>query len=92
MPRARGRDPYSRIFGETVRHLRYSMNWTLEDLGRFADLHPDYVGLLERGLNVPSLNTIIRLAEAFNVPAGTLLEPIETHRRKMYPHLRRKSE
>ena len=55
-------------------------------------MHPDYLGLIERGLNIPSLNTIIRLAEAFGVPAATLLEPIEAHRRELYPHLRRGRE
>lgn len=90
MPRGRS-DPSSRIFGKTVRHLRYGRQWTLSDLGRFADMHPDYLGLIENGLNIPSLNTIIYLAEAFNVPVATLLEPIEAHRKDLGLDKRRRS-
>ena len=46
-------------------------------------MHADYLGLIERGLNIPSLNTGIRLAEAFDVPAATLLEPIEAYRKAL---------
>lgn len=73
-----------------MRHLRDQRNWSLYDLGRFADMHPDYLGLIERGLNIPSLNTIIYLAEAFDVPAATLLEPIEAHRKALRLDLARR--
>lgn len=93
MPRSsRGSDPNSRAFGAAVRRLRDERLWTLYDLGRYADMHPDYLGLVERGLNIPSLNTIIALAEAFGVPAATLLEPVEAHRKALRPHLYRGRE
>ena len=82
----RGTDPDAERFGRIIQDLRWRRNWTLDDLGRFTGMHPDYLGLLERGLNIPSLTTILRLAEAYGVPAGTLLEPIEQERKALRPY------
>ena len=38
-----------------------------------ADLHRNYVGVLERGLQTPSLDVICKLAAALKVKAGELL-------------------
>ncbi len=86
MPRSRRSDPSSKDFGAIVFRLRSERRWTLRDLGRFADMNPDYLGLLERGLNVPSLNTILILAEAFGVPAATIIAEVEAERpRRILP-------
>ncbi|HEY0372772.1 MAG TPA: helix-turn-helix transcriptional regulator, partial [Thermoanaerobaculia bacterium] len=65
-----------------MRGFRDDRRWTLYDLGRYADMHPDYLGLIERGLNIPSLNTVITLAEAFGIPVATHLAPVEAHRKR----------
>lgn len=82
MPRGRP-DPVARHFGEIIQRKRWGLRWTLSDFGRYTGMHPDYLGLLERGLNVPTLNTILRIAEAFGVPAATLIEPVEEYRKKI---------
>ena len=62
------------IFGENVRAARKSMGFTSEALGKFVDISPAYVGLIERGIRTPSLEIFIRLSEFFGESTGGLLE------------------
>ena len=80
MPRSRRPDPNAKIFGSIVTTLRYRQGWPLLDFGRHTGMSPDFLGLIERGLNVPSLNTILRIAEALRMPAGELVDLVETVR------------
>lgn len=62
--------PVSVRFGANVNRLRSERRWTLLDLGRFTGMHPTYLGVLERGRNIPTLATIFRLAKVFGVKAA----------------------
>jgi len=62
-----------RAFGKRLRELRIKVGISQEKLAELADLHRNYVGLLERGLQSPSLNTICRLAKALKVKPYELL-------------------
>ena len=84
MPRGQ-LDPNARHFGNVIQRMRNERGWSVNDFGKATGMHPDYLRLLERGLNVPSLNTILTIAEAFDVPAGTLLAPIEEERKTLRP-------
>ena len=48
-----------------------------ETLAAEAACHPTYISLVERGLRNPSLDTILRLAEALNCPAWKLVRETE---------------
>ena len=85
MPRARGTDPDAARFGKVLFRLRVRQNWTLLELARYSGMHPDYLGLLERGRNMPSLSTILRIAETFDIPAGRILDEIEKDRPRRRP-------
>jgi transcriptional regulator with XRE-family HTH domain len=89
VPRSRGPDPNALIFGKKLHALRTLRCWSLGDLGKLADMHPDYLGLVERGLNIPSLNTILRLAEVFDVPVAKLLDEVEAQSKARRDLLRR---
>ncbi|TKB80782.1 MAG: helix-turn-helix transcriptional regulator [Nitrospira sp.] len=53
--------------GKRVRHLRSVRGWSQEALGEKADLHPSYIGGIERGERNVSLVNLARLAEAFQL-------------------------
>jgi transcriptional regulator with XRE-family HTH domain len=56
--------PEGAIFGRRLRELRLKRRMTQEDLARAAGTAGPYVSDMERGLKVPSLTTILRLARA----------------------------
>jgi transcriptional regulator with XRE-family HTH domain len=60
-------------FGKHLRKLRDDRKMTQEDLADKANLHPTYIGQIERGLRNPSLVNLYKLAKALNVKAGELL-------------------
>lgn len=81
MPRARVPDEDAVRFGAIVTRLRMERGWTLADLSRLSGLNATWLGILERGGNVPSLTTIFKLAEVFGVEAADLVREIEQSRR-----------
>lgn len=62
-----------RAFGQHLRALRHERLMTLEQMAEGADLHPNYVGSVERGERNISLFNIWRLANSLDVDAGRLL-------------------
>ena len=77
MPRRKTPDHDAARFGAIIRRLRDERGWTLLDFGRKADMNATYLGFIERGENIPSLTTILRLARVFAVKASDLLKEIE---------------
>ena len=51
------------IFATNLRRLRHASGLSQEELAPRAGLNRNYVGLLERAANSPTLDTIERLAE-----------------------------
>lgn len=60
-------------FGTVVREMRDERGLSQEDLAELADFDRTYPSLLERGLRMPSLGAVFRLAEAFGVSAQMLV-------------------
>jgi transcriptional regulator with XRE-family HTH domain len=54
-------------FGRVLARLRRERGWTQEFLSFECNLTRNYISLLERGQQSPTLNTIAKLAEALNV-------------------------
>jgi transcriptional regulator with XRE-family HTH domain len=52
------------VFGRRLRHLRQRAGVTQDALAATSGLTKAYISDMERGLNVPSLTTILRLALA----------------------------
>lgn len=61
-------------FGSTIRKLREARGLTQALLAEAAGLSATYLGILERGENVPTLSVILQLAEALD------LHPVELFR------------
>ena len=64
-------------FGKRVKELRNSLGITQEELAERAELSKDYIGLIERGLRSPSLQTIQKIATSLKVSILSLFEKIE---------------
>jgi transcriptional regulator with XRE-family HTH domain len=52
---------------ERIKRLRQEQNMTQADLGNKLGVHQKQVSAYERGINVPSTDVLIKLAEVFNV-------------------------
>lgn len=64
-------------FGEVLRELRLEARLSQEQLAETADLHRNYIGLVERGINAPSLTAIASLARALNSKPSDLVRMAE---------------
>ncbi len=61
------------LFGMRLRELRLAHGISQEKLAENAGLHRNYVGVLERAKQGPSLDAICRLAHAIKVKPADLL-------------------
>ena len=59
--------------GSRLRQAREATGYTRQALAAIADIGEVYLGEIERGLKMPSLNSFIRIVEALNVSADYLL-------------------
>lgn len=59
--------------GEKITQLRKQLNLSQADLARKVEASRTIIGNYERNLNVPSLDMIVKLAEAFNVSTDYLI-------------------
>ena len=62
-----------KTFGIKVGMLRYGSELTQEELAERADLHPTYLGSVERGERNISLENIIALAKALKCSPKDLM-------------------
>jgi transcriptional regulator with XRE-family HTH domain len=60
-------------FGRAVRHFREARGWSQELLAEKADLNRSYLGEVERGKVIPSLETAGKLAGALGISLSRLL-------------------
>lgn len=64
-------------FGITVRQARDKLGWTQEVLADKAGLNRSYLGEIERGVVMPSLATIAKLAVALHTDMAVLIARCE---------------
>ena len=60
--------------GLRIRELRVKAGLTQEQLAERADLHPTYLGGIERGERNPSLKNLDKLAGALQIPLKSLVD------------------
>ncbi len=71
----------SDAFALVLKQHRVARGYSQETLAEKANLHPTYIGLLERSLRNPSLNVANALAEALGVSLSKLIAEAEVIRR-----------
>jgi transcriptional regulator with XRE-family HTH domain len=69
--------PEGVIFGQRLRELRLARDLSQYALADLCGSHKPFISELERGVKVPSLTTILRLAEALDCPVYDLLGVFE---------------
>jgi transcriptional regulator with XRE-family HTH domain len=64
-------------FGQVLREFRSKAGLSQEELGELTDLHRTYISLLERGINGPSLRTLVKLSQALGVTLTEMVSVFE---------------
>ncbi len=67
-------DAISRHLGSRVKHLRAGRNWSLEDLANASGVSRSMLSQIEREQANPTLAVTLRIARAFGLSLGELLE------------------
>jgi transcriptional regulator with XRE-family HTH domain len=70
-------------FGKVLRRIRQQREMTQEGLGLDADVQRNFVSLIERGRNQPTITTIFKLAKALGYKPSELLALVEREMRKL---------
>lgn len=80
MPRTRKKEPLNRdgeLFGARLKELRLKRGMTLQALADEAEMSLTYLSDMERGMKIPSLTTMIRLAVALRCKVADLVRTID---------------
>ena len=67
---------HRKIIGDTIRRYRTQARLSQEELAEKAELHPVYVGKIERGEQWISLHALLRIATALGVRVRDLVADI----------------
>lgn len=63
--------------GMRIRHYRKAQKITQEQLAEISDLHPTYIGQLERGEKNATVESIYKIALGLNISMSKLFEDME---------------
>ena len=72
MPRPR----QLKILGDAIRKQRKQAEMSQEQLAEKANLHPVYIGKVERGEQWISLHALLRVAKALGIRASDLIDEL----------------
>ena len=73
-------------FGQVLREARRSRGWSQEVLADIANLNRSYIGEIERGSVIASIETLQKLADALELPMSSLLARCELVVNKLSPN------
>ena len=76
----RRRLEFSDAFASVLQRHRIAKQLSRQALSQKAGLHQTYIGMIERGLSNPSLDTASAIAEALEIPFSKLIAETETER------------
>ncbi|HMJ70148.1 MAG TPA: helix-turn-helix transcriptional regulator [Cyclobacteriaceae bacterium] len=65
------------VFGYVLRELRDQKNVSQQHVADHCDFERVYISRLERGLIQPSLGTVFKLAEFFEMPPGDFVRRVD---------------
>ena len=82
MPRAKVAQPDAVRFGSLVKNLRLQHGWNMAEFARQSGMTANYLSSLERGFFLPSLTTILNLAQVLGVDPGDLVRHVAAGRKQ----------
>lgn len=65
-----------KLLGEGIRRYRKVAGLTQERLAEKVDLNPVYMGQIERGYKVPTVDVLLRVAKALNVRLRDIVDEL----------------
>jgi len=80
MPRSSRVNPDAVRFGALIQRLRLQRGWTIGKLAQRSGMNRTYLGVLEKGGNLPTLATLFELADVLNTTATEMVRAIEEAR------------
>jgi len=66
-------------FGEILRKIRLSKGYSQQKLAFNSNLDRTYISLLERGLRMPTLETLFKISYALNVKPVDIIKELESN-------------
>jgi transcriptional regulator with XRE-family HTH domain len=69
-------------FGWILKRLRTQRGWTLVQLSAYSGMNKTYLGVLEAGGNMLSVDTLLDLAELYGTDAAEIVREVEQARRQ----------
>lgn len=70
--------------GKQIKIARERKRLTQEQLAELVDLSPMHVSVIERGVKLPKLETLINIANVLDVSADTLLQDVVKNQTKLF--------
>jgi transcriptional regulator with XRE-family HTH domain len=80
MPRSKVINRDAAIFGAIISRLRLERGWTFAVMSQQTGMNANYLSVMERGYNIPSLTGLFTLAAAFDMSPSDLLREFEQAR------------
>lgn len=59
---------HRKLIGDAIRFQRQQTNFTQEKLAEAVNLNPKYIGEVERGEKIISIEALLRIAKAVKIP------------------------
>jgi transcriptional regulator with XRE-family HTH domain len=72
-----GKSDIPLVFGRVLRALRVERGLSQEALAFEAGVQRNYISLLERGINQPTISVIFKLSTALGIRPSALVEQVE---------------
>jgi DNA-binding XRE family transcriptional regulator len=73
LARVASKQQHRKVVGRTIRKLRNRAKLSMERLAERAELHPNFLGEVERGEKAASLDTLVKVAKGLKVKPHRLL-------------------
>ncbi len=71
------RKPLAQQFGNVIRRLRLDKGLSQEEFADLCGLHRTYIGSIERGEKIVTIDTAAKLAQALGLPLSQLFVQLE---------------
>ena len=68
------RETISIMIGKRIRQFRTEQQISQEELAFVSELHPAYIGKIERGEKCPTVETLYKIANGLKIPLHKLLD------------------